>query len=205
MSQDTDALWREIAALRREIQRTGKQEAAHVADFIPITATSVDGASDAVATVAPFPDQRRTAGQQTVQRIEPWGLRSRALVNNLYGLVVRVLGGGSNPALVGLSAPGYGPDDLEAGETALYCMADGTVVKLTKVGKIEIDAAGGQDIVFNGGTARVSRVGDATAGHLHAAGTLMCPNTGTGNPVAITGSTASATDTMAEGAANVKA
>lgn len=151
MSQDTDALWKEVGAIRKLLERNGKQAAAHIADYVPIVATSSDGTSDAVATVQPFPDQRKTPGQQTVHRVEPWGLRSRAVVKNLYGLVVRVLGGGSNPALVGLSAPGYGPDDLEAGETALYCMADGTIVKLTKVGKIEIGSAAGQAIDLTAG------------------------------------------------------
>lgn len=163
MSRDTDALWKEIAELRRLVQRAGRQEAAHVADFVPVTATSTDGASDAVATVQPFPDQRRTPGQQTVQRVEPWGLRSRPFVNNLYGLVVRVLGGGSNPALVGIFAPGYGPDDLEPGETALYCLANGTLVKLTKVGKIEMSSTSGQAVDITAPSATVNVNGSTYA------------------------------------------
>jgi phage gp45-like len=60
------------------------------------------------------------------------------------------------------------------------------------------------EIVMNGGTAQVARVGDATAGHTHAFA-LTCPNTGTGVPATITGSITSATDTINEGADKVLA
>lgn len=78
--------------------------------------------------------------------------------------------------------------------------AGGAVIKIDQNGKIEVNSkTPSQDIVFNGGAAKVARVGDSTAGHLHAAGTLIA------GPFAVTGSTALATDTMNQGANNVKA
>jgi hypothetical protein len=70
----------------------------------------------------------------------------------------------TNALILGIASSRYGPSDLEDGELALYCLADGTLVKLTRVGKISIDAAAGQDVVVNGGTARVAREGDPVNG-----------------------------------------
>lgn len=84
---------------------------------------------------------------------------------------------------------------LEKGEVGIKNAFDATIL-LNEDG----------EIIMNAGTAKVARVGDKIEAHLHAAGALMCPNTGTGFAVAVTGSTASHTGVaIAEGADKVKA
>jgi len=117
-----------------------------------------------------------------------------------------------------------GPTDLSAGETRLYACGDltarvrvktdgltvearGATIAITSAGAIQVTPAAGQDIVLNGGSAKVARVGDATAGHTHAAGSLqvVIPSGPAAGTYAVTGASGSATDTIAAGAANVKA
>lgn len=96
--------------------------------------------------------------QRPVQRIEPYGFRGRPPAK-VRGLWLRL--GASNVAFIGiLPTKAYGPDNLEEGETALYCSAGGTIVKLDKDGNIAINAASGKDVIVNGGTEKVSRVDD---------------------------------------------
>lgn len=68
----------------------------------------------------------------------------------------------------------------------------------------EIYADASTKIVFQGGTAKVSRVGDKTTGHDHSATFALTAPSG-GGPVTGTITIASNTDTMAEGADKVLA
>lgn len=116
------------------------------------------------------------------------------------------------------------PTDLAAGETRVYAAGDltarvrlktdgltveasGATITITSAGAIQVTPAAGQDIVLNGGSARVARVGDATTGHTHAAGGLqvVIPSGSSAGTYPVTGVTASSTDTIAAGAARVKA
>jgi phage gp45-like len=124
------------------------------------------------------------------------GFYSRPL-DGASGVVVKSSGKGGVAFLVGWRNRKY-EIALEKGEVAIANEA-GAVIKLDKNGKVSADAKTGQDIVLNGGTAKVARVGDATAGHVHAAGTLVA------GMYTVTGATASATDTINQGANNVKA
>jgi phage gp45-like len=124
------------------------------------------------------------------------GFYSRPL-DGASGVVVKSSGKGGVSFLVGWRNRKY-EIALEKGEVAIANEA-GAVIKLDKNGKVSADAKTGQDIVLNGGTAKVARVGDATAGHVHAAGTLVA------GMYTVTGATASATDTINQGANNVKA
>lgn len=84
--------------------------------------------------------------------------------------------------------------------------AGGSKIVLDTDGNIKIDAKSGKDIVLNGGTAKVSRVGDKTQGHTHVAVHSLSVTVGVAViPVVGTVTIQNATDTMAEGAEHVKA
>ena len=197
-----------LRELREWVDAKIANRLASIVWYAPVAKSSADGSSDAVEghqiDVDEPPDGVARDYQVPARRVEPFGLRS-VPPTGVFGAVIRAMGGAANGILVGISSNRYGPSALVAGEVELYCKATGTSIKLDENGKITIDAASGQDIVINGGSAKVARVGDATAGHTHAFGTLMCPNTGTGISVAITGATASQTDTIAQGADRFKA
>lgn len=104
--------------------------------------------------------------QRPARRIEPWGHRGRA-PNKVRTLWFRL--GSSNVVFLGIApSKGYGPADLEDGETALYCSVGGTEIRLDADGNITIDAASSKDVIVNGGTKKVARVDDTAK-----AGTLM--------------------------------
>lgn len=118
------------------------------------------------------------------------------------------------------------PTDLEPGETRAFAVGDltarvrvktdgiivearGAAIAITSAGAIQVTPAAGQDIVLNGGSAKVARVGDATSGHTHAAGGLqvVIPSGPAAGTYPVTGVSGSATDTIAAaaGATHVKA
>lgn len=173
-----------------------------IVEFTPISVSSADGAKDAVKVQGDPSDRQRS-----VRRVSPWGISGRPVAGaGVLAAVVKAIAGSFGGMIVGIASDTYGPQDLEEGETAIWNKTNGTLIKLKADGTITIDAASGKDIILNAGTAKVARVGDKIASHLHAAGTLMCPNTGTSVPVAVTGSTAAhAGVAIAEGAENVKA
>lgn len=90
---------------------------------------------------------------------------------------------------------------LEEGEVALY-HKDGAKVHFKADGSVEIAPKSGKNIVLAGGTAKVARVGDATAGHTHNF-SLTAPSGTLGGPV--TGTISNATDTIHAGAGQVLA
>lgn len=100
-------------------------------------------------------------GGVPVRRVWPFGLRS-VPPNGSEGILLTLNGGrrsGGAAVLIAAENLKYGPDKLDGGETALYSQFD-AVVRLDKNGKITIDAKSGADVVVNGGTAKVGRVGD---------------------------------------------
>ncbi len=97
-------------------------------------------------------------GQRPTTRVVPFGLATRR-PTGLRALWARL--GASNLFELGIGPQEtYGPQDLEEGEVSLYCKADGTRVWLDANGAIHVDAASGQDVIVNGGSAKVGRVGD---------------------------------------------
>jgi hypothetical protein len=96
-----------------------------------------------------------------VRRVWPFGLRS-VPPDGSEGIVLTLNGGrrsGGAAVLIAAENLKYGPGKLEGGETALYSQFD-AVVLLDKGGNIKITAKGGADVVVNGGSANVGRVGD---------------------------------------------
>ena len=106
-------------------------------------------------------------GQIPSRRMGPWGLRALPPVGS------ECIGGGaggSQANLVMMAAEttsrtangleyAYGPKDLKEGETALYDKA-GSVLRMSQDGTTKINAACGKDIILDGGTHKVARVGD---------------------------------------------
>lgn len=88
---------------------------------------------------------------------------------------------------------------IDDGDVILYSQASGCLVKLTAAGQVQITAAAGQNVVINGGNVPVAKEGSVTTGHAHGAGMLVA------GPYAVTGVTASATDTIATGAGSQRA
>lgn len=129
-----------------------------------------------------------------IERIQQYGLTSRPL-DGAEAVVLFVDGSREHGLIVSVDDRRYRVASLEPGEVCLY-NDQGAKATLKADGSIEVTAAAGQDIVLNSGSAKVSRVGDQTAGHTHTYSWTGIPGSGV---------TGSATDTMAEGADHVKA
>lgn len=76
-------------------------------------------------------------------------------------IVVPLARSSASAVVVGEIDRSWRPTDLEAGETCIYAAVQGTVVRVKPSGTIEITAAA--DVILNGGTNGVARLGDAIA------------------------------------------
>ena len=109
---------------------------------------------------------------------------------------------GDDTIVVKLHDKARSPTDLDVGETRVFACGAVTVsVRCLATNRIEVSANGGQ-VVFNGGSTPVAKEGSATTGHTHGPGSLQVvipfgPAAGT---YPVTGASASATDTIANGA-----
>lgn len=79
-----------------------------------------------------------------VRRLWPFGIRSLP-PEGVDALVVHANGGSTNGVMLGAESKAYGPSDLKTGETALYCIKEGTLYRLTEVGKVIARSAVDQD------------------------------------------------------------
>ena len=87
----------------------------------------------------------------TVRRLWPFGIRS-VPPSGVEAAVVFANADPTHGLMVGAEGTGYGPSDLATGETALYCKAAGTVVKLDGDGNVTISSASGKTVTINGAT-----------------------------------------------------
>lgn len=126
----------------------------------------------------------------------PSGHKVRAVVLRMLDQVIPL-------AFEDKGLPKLTGSDLAEGEVLIFGPKESTArIRIKADGSITIDAKSASDVVVNGGTAKVSRVGDRTTGHAHTATfSLMAGMT----PVTGTITIASNTDTMAEGADHFKA
>jgi len=137
----------EIAKLRREVTTQIDNTVARLFGWTLTSSSSSMGDKDSVQT-GDEPDSEGKQGQRPVRRIEPWGLRTRppAKVRSLW---LRL--GSSNVVFLGIApTTAYGPDSIEEGETAMYCSAGGTEVRLDKDGNVKITSASGKLVTVNG-------------------------------------------------------
>lgn len=144
----------EMAELRAWVRGWVEQKLTTMFISTTLSNSSALGDSDAM-TLADD-----TKGQRPVVRHEPYGHRSRPTTD------VRVFGirfGSSNVVFLGIGpTQKYGPQDLEMGEVAIYSEQIVKAMHLDKNGQNNINSKSGQDVVVNGGTAKVARVGDGS-------------------------------------------
>ena len=182
----------ELATLRRDLINAIDQRIGMLFGWTLTATSSAMGDADQVQG----DDENQV--QRPVRRLEQWGVRGRP-PSKVRSFWIRI--GASNIIFLGIApTKSYGPSDIGEGETSLYCAAGGTRVYLDKDGNIKIDAASGKDVIVNGGSAKVARVGDLVASHTHSFGTLK-----DGMGVACTGATGAAAPAIDEGANNFKA
>jgi hypothetical protein len=182
----------EVARLRAELTSYIDRRVAQIFGWTLTAKSSALGENDAVETADDDADPTtHQKGQRPVTRVLPFGMGSRPPAR-LRSLWLRL--GASNVVFVGIApTEGYGPQDLDVGETAIYNAAK-TIVRLWKSGKLTLDADATQsaDVVVNGGTQKVGRVGDTvdlgkwsvtiTSGAISAISVLL---PGTSTPVTI--------------------
>lgn len=158
--------------------------------FTRVSATSADGSADGVEGW-PGTEGDPACPQQTVRRMEPWGLHGRP-ATGIQSLVARVLAGAASGLQVGIWTGQHGRQNLEPGETQLYGGGGGEVF-LDKNGKMALNSGSGQDVVLNGGSLQVARKSDPIS-----RGTIVFAATGspiTGIAVTYTPGDASAIQT----------
>lgn len=199
----------EIAKLRKWAATEIKNVTTSLIGYTLVGKTSEMGDQDAMQK-----SDDQNDGQRPVQRIEPWGLRGRP-PGKVRGLWLRL--GSSNVAFIGIMpTKAYGPTDADDGETILY-NATKAALALRKTGKVTLDSdqeavavashggnltldsdtGNGNDVVVNGGSAKVARVGDSVNG-----GTITAKDQITGNNILfiytpVGGSAGSASTTLA--------
>ena len=143
-----------------------RQLVANMVQVHPITMTTATGKAEGV-------EERPAAGftsdegqsvpvgqtQRGVRRFQHAGFRSRPPSQSQA--VCLLLEGGATKVVVVAEDDGVSVS-IEEGESAHYSSAEPTcIIKCSKVGKITIDAATGQDVQVNGGTHKVARADDA--------------------------------------------
>lgn len=132
-----------------------------------------------------------------VEVLQPLGLFARPVVTaGLQAVVTRL--GDEVVALLLRDKSQARFTDAEEGETRLYGVDLACHVRLRALGDVEISAKATRKVYLKGGaaaaTAPVAHEGSATTGHTHNPGTFVA------GPYAVTGISASATDTIAVGA-----
>jgi len=132
-----------------------------------------------------------------IERVQNYGFAS-VPEDGAQALVVFMNGNRNSGFAVAVEDGDSRPSDLDPGEACVY-HKDGARITMKANGDISIDAKSGSEIIMNGGSAKVARVGDKTAGHIHS---FKLKDSLNG---VVTGTIESNTDTIAEGADKVKA
>jgi phage gp45-like len=162
-----------IRNLREELKQRLSLSLAQLFVVTKVGKSSKIGNDDALETADSSNEQRPAT------RIEPFGFRSRP-TNKLRGLGIRL--GTSNLMFIGvLPSEGYGPQDLDDGESAMYSAggqelrmkSDGTiqakdkngtvVATVSPTGAVTVASAAGQDITVQpgaGGNVKLGSVGN---------------------------------------------
>jgi hypothetical protein len=135
------------ASLQRRVREL-EARVARLAEFV----TNISMGADGTVSSAGLGDR-----DLPLDMLGVFGLAARAM-DGAAGVALSLGGEGNNGYLVGFRDQQYEPE-LEKGEVALY-NAFGALVKLDEDGNIRGDAKAGKDIIWNGGGAKVARVGD---------------------------------------------
>lgn len=170
------------------------------------------GAADAIQTADESPAGERQTTQRPVTRVEPFGFRSRP-TSKVRGAALRL--GSSNVLFIGiLPTQGYGPQDLEDGETALYSAEVPKGVHLDKDGNVNANAKSGKKVNVgspDGSGAEPAVLGDTLETRLHdlelkfLAHTHQVPYSWTGTPGSSTATAGATSSTLPHDGDNIKA
>lgn len=111
--------------------------------------------------------------QQRVRFLQSFGFRSTPVVKGGQVLVAAPRGGATNAIAIAADNLNHGRTNLTEGETQVYSAVPGAEVFLAGSGQLAVNSGtpkGGTqaDVVVNGGTHAVSRVGDRARGFLRA-------------------------------------
>ncbi len=140
-----------IAKVREDLRQYVGGLVSRIVMFTRVSATSTDGSADGVEG---WPANEGPQTQETVRRMEPWGLHGRAMAG-VQALVARSLGGAASGLLAGIWTGAYGRQNLNAGETQLYGGKTATAfgeVFVDQNGAVYVNVATGQLLKLTGGT-----------------------------------------------------
>ncbi len=138
-------MWtREVAALRQELRVLVTDAVARMFVWTLTANTSALGKEDQVQTG----DDDSNKGQRPVRRVEPFGVRSRPPAKQ-RSLSLRL--GSSTVIYLGIASDGgYGPGDLEDGETAVYSKNVEKALHAMDSGDVALASKAGQVVSING-------------------------------------------------------
>ncbi len=105
--------------------------------------------------------------ERTAERIQQYGFRSRPRPSSRV-VALAINGGAGNNVIVATDTPGTGPQSQADGDVELFS-EHGQRLQMNSDKHLRIDAPAPSDVIVNGGTAKVSRVGDTSfSGELEA-------------------------------------
>lgn len=141
-----------------------------------LAASSADGHGEEVRGQT-LPDEPEY--QILVRRMGPFGFRGRAPAG-VEVLVIQPGASATSGVAIAQESAGYGPSDLDEGESAMYGFLPDARIKISALGKITIDASAAVDVQVNGGSKSVARVDDLVAANASMASWISAVSTATG-------------------------
>lgn len=150
---DIRQLFARLDGIKAWVRDYVHETVARLAYLAPYTMATSDGIEDGIAG---RPDEEES--QRQARRVQHAGFRSRPLAQS-QAVAIAVEGGNTKTVIVaeddGVSVT------LDEGEAAVYSPTTANcIARFLKTGKLTIDSAGVQNIVFNGGNKSVARVDD---------------------------------------------
>lgn len=148
---------RELAALRTEVRNAISETAGRLFVWTLTANTTALGTEDQVQLADDVPSSQ---GQRPVRRLEPFGVRSRPPAK-IRSLSLRL--GNSTSIYLGVASDGgYGPGDLNDGETAVYNKVAGTEVLLDEDGNVAVSTTQGDVSLTASGSGKIASVNGTT-------------------------------------------
>lgn len=144
-----------------------------------VSTATVDAKTRFVGVEGHAVDASDPESQWQARLVQHFGFASSPPKNS--ELITASIGGeGNNTAIVAEYTPGKGPDDLAEGDVSVFGNNDAQILRMNSADNTtELKTAGGTikldsgDIILNGGSQKVSRVGDRARGKLRATYTIV--------------------------------
>jgi phage gp45-like len=146
--EKTVNIFKELGAIRRELRAYVDTSINRIFGFYLSANSTPLGDADEVQNSDEPVKGEKSANQRPGRRIEPFGFRSRP-PGKVRQLVLKL--GSSNAFFIGIASDGgYGPTDLEAGETSIYSVEVPNGVHLTQDGDNVLASKTGRTVQING-------------------------------------------------------